>query len=130
MLTGGLLASFLAAPTFAYTVDPGPIVNPVPISIPPNVNYIVNGGFESNAGSPWWLSGSNATIDKVAHRGCWSLRLGGYGNGSAFYRLNLPATASEGKTQLLAPGAVQRRGVSRSDDVKCRAERAERASLV
>jgi hypothetical protein len=92
-----MLASLLAAPAFAYPIDPGPIVNPVPITLPPNLNYIVNGGFESNAGNPWWLSGSNATIDKVAHRGCLSLRLGGYGNGSAFYRLNLPATASEAK---------------------------------
>ncbi len=86
----GMLASLLAAPAFAYPIGPGPFVNPVPITAPPNLNYIVNG-------SPWWLSGSNATIAKVAHRGCRSLRLGGYGDGSAFYRLNLPATVSEAK---------------------------------
>ena len=62
-----MLASLLAAPAFAYPIGPGPFVNPVPITAPPNLNYIVNGGFESTAGSPWWLSGSNATIAKVAH---------------------------------------------------------------
>ena len=101
VFTFAMLASLLAGPAFAYPVDPGPLVNPAPITITPNQNYIVNGGFESNAGSPWWLSGSNATIDKVAHRGCLSLRLGGYGNGSAFYRLTLPATTAEAKLSFL-----------------------------
>jgi hypothetical protein len=73
------------------------VVPPAPSPIGPLFraqNLIQDGGFENNAGTPWWLSGSNATIDKLPHCGALSLRLGGYGNGSAFYRLTIPATAA------------------------------------
>jgi hypothetical protein len=88
-----VLSSVLAAPASAQSIAPVTPVNPIRLG----QDLIVNGGFESNGGLPWWLSSSNATIDKVPHHGCLSLRLGGYGNGSAYYRLTLPNNLPEAK---------------------------------
>jgi hypothetical protein len=80
-------------PAAAQTVS----IPPQPVPANPFVvaqNLITNGGFETNAGAPWFISASNATIDKVPHCGSLSLRLGGFGNGAAYYRVTIPNNPS------------------------------------
>src|SRR5438093_12436600 len=92
LLTVLTVAAAIAAPAAAQSIGPITPVNPISFGH----DLMVNGGFETNGGLPWWL-GLSATIDKVPHRGCLSLRLGGLGNGSAFYRMTLPNSLPEAK---------------------------------
>jgi hypothetical protein len=87
------LCSLLAVLAVPVTPAAAQTVNPTPVPVNPFVipqNLITNGGFETNAGAPWFIGGPSATIDKVPHCGSLSLRLGGLGNGAAFYRVTLP----------------------------------------